>query len=112
MRRVVPHSARLYTRFDNNSFKAVQIKWADAWNCVESGIMLGRTNGFRALMQIFGHIYTSIASPGEFVKKEQFLDLFNRVNEDSSHFTIENFKPGNSGAAALKNFLEKKIFER
>jgi hypothetical protein len=41
---------------------------------------------------------------------DQFLELFNRVEEESEYFSVERFKPGSSGEAKLREFLRSKIF--
>jgi hypothetical protein len=74
------------------------------------GIILNRTNGFRALMRLFGRIYNELARPGEYVDSEKFRSLFRRVDVEWNYFSVDNFKPGTSGEASLKTFLETKIF--
>jgi hypothetical protein len=72
--------------------------------------MLNRTNGFRALMRLFGKVYSRLARPGDFVSEQQFASLFARVNVSSDYFTVERFQPGTSGEAALRRFLDDAIF--
>lgn len=92
-------------------FKAVVIRWPEAWAFRGAGLMLNRTNGFRALMRIFGRIYNHLAGPGDFVTAERFLTLFNRVEVTDDYFSVERFRPGTSGEAALRHFLEDTIFD-
>ena len=92
-------------------FKAVQACWPEAWNYKGPGRMLNRTNGFRALMRIFGKIFLSISpNANSSVTEEKFRSYFDRVEVDSTYFSIDRFKPGSAGEASLKNFLEEKIF--
>jgi DGQHR domain-containing protein len=91
-------------------FLAVDERWPEAWRYQDVGIMLNRTNGFRALMKLFGKMYNSLASPGDLVAKERFLELFRRVNAPWSSFTVENYRPGSSGEGDLRRFLERSIF--
>jgi DGQHR domain-containing protein len=91
-------------------FLAVLERWEGAWNASGKGIMLNQANGFRALMRVFGEAYNYLANPGQFVEARRFLELFNRVNAESNHFTIERFKPGSSGEAKLRDFLRFEIF--
>jgi len=91
-------------------FLAVRERWKDAWDTGGKGIMLNQSNGFRALMRVFGEAYNYLARPGNFVDSKQFLELLNRVEEDSHYFTIERFKPGSSGEARLREFLRSAMF--
>ncbi len=70
--------------------------------------MLNRTNGFRALERVFGKVYLYLAGPGDYVSGRDFKKMFDRVDVESTYFTIEQFKPGTSGEAALRRFLEPK----
>ena len=91
-------------------FLAVQERWEDAWGAGGKGTMLNQSNGFRALMRVFGEAYNYLAMPGQFVSAKRFLELFKRVDADSNYFTIERFKPGSSGEARLRDFLRFHIF--
>jgi hypothetical protein len=72
--------------------------------------MLNRTNGFRALMKFFGKVYGFLASPGDFVPQEKFLELFYRVHADWDSFSVTNYRPGTSGEVELRRFLDRSIF--
>ena len=91
-------------------FSAVRDRWPAAWNVVEPGRMLNRTNGFRALMQLFGRIYNDVAIPGEYVTAEQFKGYFDRVDVGPEYFNVDVFRPGSSGQSALRRFLLENIF--
>ena len=91
-------------------FLAVQERWSQAWDSGGKGIMLNQSNGFRALMRIFGEAYNYLAHPGNFVASARFFELFGRVEEDSEYFSVERFKPGSSGEAKLREFLRSEMF--
>jgi hypothetical protein len=91
-------------------FLAVQERWEHAWNSGGRGIMLNQSNGFRALMRIFGEAYNYLAKPGQYVESRRFLELFKRIKEESDYFSVERFKPGSSGEAKLREFLRLEIF--
>lgn len=93
-----------------NYFLAVQKRWPAAWNFGGEGLILNRTNGFRALMRILGRAYNHWALPGQSVDTKKFLELFERVKVDNKYFSVERFKPGTSGEAQLRRFFEEKIF--
>ena len=90
-------------------FLAIAERWPEAWNFQGTGLILNRTNGFRALSSIFGNIYVHLANPGEFVSKELFREIFEKVEARDDFFSTENFKPGSSGEAELRKFLLGKI---
>jgi len=92
-------------------FLAVKRRWPSAWDAGGEGLMLNRTNGFRALMRIFGRAYNYLAAPGDFVKVDAFFELFRRVRVEPNHFSVDRFKPGSSGESDLRMFLIKSIFE-
>jgi DGQHR domain-containing protein len=91
-------------------FEAVQARWPKAWDDFGQGVMLNKTNGFRALMGMFGRAYLHLAKPGDMVESKKFLELFKRSKLKDADFTVENFKPGSSGEAKLRNVLVEEIF--
>lgn len=91
-------------------FLAIAERWPEAWNYQEPGLILNRTNGFRALSSIFVGIYTRLAAPGDFVTKEKFGEIFRNVHASDDFFSTENFKPGSSGEAELKKFFIRQIY--
>jgi DGQHR domain-containing protein len=92
-------------RIVQNYFDAVRTKWPGAWDDFSEGAMLNRTNGFRAFMGIFGRVYTSIAKPGDVVARDRFEVVFERSKFTGEDFNTDNFKPGTSGEAKLRNEL-------
>ena len=92
-------------------FLTVEDRWREAWNFGGKGLVLNRTNGFRALMSIFGRLNNHVAAPGEYVTKETFKKQFDKVNAEDNYFSTDNFKPGSSGEAELRQFLISQIFD-
>ncbi|MEA9705857.1 DGQHR domain-containing protein [Xanthomonas campestris] len=92
-----------------NYFSAVQEKWPTAWNAGGDGAMLNKTNGFKALMKLLRPLYLRLATPGELVSKESFSEAFAKSNLKDSDFTVDNYKPGTSGEAALYRDLFQQL---
>jgi DGQHR domain-containing protein len=91
----------LWTYFD-----AVRSKWPTAWNSTGYGLILNRTNGFRALMRFLRPAYLYLVGPGEVPTRAQFDQVFQRIQMTDNEFTSDNFKPGTSGEVALYNTLK------
>ncbi|MEA2999698.1 MAG: hypothetical protein QOK17_1531 [Sphingomonadales bacterium] len=89
-----------------NYFDAVQTKWPKAWEARGRGDILGRTNGFRALMRLFRNVYNELAMPGDMVSKTTFDTVFARSKLSGSSFTTEYYPPGTSGESRLFNDLK------
>lgn len=91
-------------------FQAVRRKWPVAWNSNEKGTVLGKTNGFRALMKLLRPAYLALAeTPGMVVPEQTFYDLLERCSLADEDFTIERFKPGTSGESALYKELVSQL---
>lgn len=90
-----------------NFFDAVRKKWSTAWNAMDRGLMLNRTNGFRACMRLLRPVYLHCARPGEMVSSDQFLKVLARCKLRDQDFTTERFQPGTSGEAELYRTLLK-----
>ncbi|WP_422020399.1 DGQHR domain-containing protein [Pyruvatibacter mobilis] len=93
-------------------FLAVEQRWIHAWKTGGTGYILNRTNGFRALMSVFGDAYNFFAQPGQMVSKSDYLRLFNDVPFESDHFTSKNFSPGSTGESELRRLLREHMFEK
>lgn len=91
-----------------NYFDAVRSRWQAAWNSMGSGIVLNKTNGFRALMRFLRPVYLYLVGPGDVPTSEQFTKVLNRIQMADDEFTTDNFKPGTSGEVALYNRLRDK----
>ncbi|MCK1269345.1 DGQHR domain-containing protein [Bradyrhizobium sp. 49] len=92
-------------RIVQNYFDAVRATWPAAWDDFGQGAMLNKTNGFRALMSIFGRVYTFVTAPGNMVPRSKFEEVFKRSKFKDADFTTDTFKPGTSGEAKLRNEL-------
>ena len=88
-----------------NYFDAVKERWPVAWNSFGQGIMLNKTNGFKAFMRFLKYAYLYISSPGDVPSKDEFLTILRRINMQDSDFNTDAFKPGSSGESALYNKL-------
>lgn len=84
-----------------NYFGAVQDKWTKAWRAPGRGDILGRTNGFRALMRLFRDVYNEVGTPGEMVSRRKFYSIIDRSRIPGAHFTTQHYAPGTSGESAL-----------
>jgi DGQHR domain-containing protein len=94
----------------HNYFDAVREKWRTAWDSRDQGMILNKTNGFRALMRLLPRSYLRFAKPGDMVSKDKFSQLFARVEVEDFYFNVDNFKPGTSGEKDLADFLGKSMF--
>jgi len=88
-------------------FSAVRDRWPTAWSSSERGVILNRTNGFKALMRALRQVCRKIRPDKKLPTKDDFDRLLKDVEIDDSDFTIENFKPGTSG----ESLLYKKLVE-
>lgn len=84
-----------------NYFSAVRNTWPRAWDSSERGMILNRTNGFRALMRVFRPLYSYLAKPGEVPPTFKFEEHLKKISLRDIDFNTENFKPGTSGEAQL-----------
>jgi DGQHR domain-containing protein len=89
-----------------NYFDAVRSKWPTAWASTGSGMVLNRTNGFRALMRFLRPAYLFLVGPGEVPTRAQFDKVFQRIQMNDDQFTTDRFPPGTSGEVALYNALK------
>jgi len=94
----------------NSYFSAVKARWPEAWDFRGAGLILNRTNGFRALMRLFREMYLYVASPGDLVPQEAFDELFKRSTLSDKDISKENFEPGSGGESALYKRLKEEIF--
>ena len=83
-------------------FDAIRKRWPEAWSFRGQGLMLNKTNGFRAAMRVFGPAYLHLAAPGDPVHSDAFFELFERSTLNDRDFSIERFVPGTGGEAELR----------
>jgi len=90
-----------------NYFDAVRERWANAWEATGRGIMLNKTNGFKALMRFLRPAYLHLTKPGGVPKKDQFSEILKKIDMEDKDFNIDKFKPGTSGESELYRTLFK-----
>jgi len=86
----------------NNFFDAVRKRWPEGWKSRERGLILNRTNGFRALMKVLRPLYLKLGVPGDVIATQRFLAELRKTNVEYTHFNIDNYPPGSSGESALR----------
>lgn len=91
-----------------NYFDAARTRWPVAWNTMGLGIILNKTNGFRALMRFLRNAYLYLKAPGEVPTRDEFASVFRRIDMDDKDFNTDNFKPGTSGEVTLYKVLKDK----
>lgn len=93
----------------SNYFEAIRGRWPEAWEERGRGMILNRTNGFRALMRFLRFAYLQVGVPGDVPSTKKFATMvFSKVDVHDREFTIENFPPGTSGEAKLVRVLRGK----
>lgn len=88
-------------------FSAVRDRWPTAWASSERGMILNRTNGFRALMRT---LLVICRNRGVFERSPEeidFMALFSGVSLADADFNVETFSPGTSG----ESLLHKRLIE-
>lgn len=91
-----------------NYFAAVRDRWPEAWGFTGRGIMLNKTNGFRALMRFLRPAYLYLTSPGGVPESAEFARIFAKIDMDNEDFTVDEFMPGSSGEGKLYRLLLEK----
>lgn len=84
-----------------NYFSAVNTRWGKAWNYQGTGLMLNKTNGFKALMRYLLKIYLKLGKPGNVPSQDEFLSELRKINIDDDQFITDTFKPGTGGESRL-----------
>lgn len=84
-----------------NYFDAIKQKWPDAWQLSTQGLMLNRTNGFKALMRFLKPAYLTCRMAEQIVTTEKFFELFEGISLKDADFNVEKFPPGTSGESTL-----------
>ncbi|MCB8887952.1 DGQHR domain-containing protein [Vreelandella malpeensis] len=97
----------------SNYFDAVRLRWGQAWESNEQGMILNKTTGFNALIRFLKDAFLEIVEEPRVVSVEEYLGIFNRIDLVDSDFNSEVYLPGSSGAGLLyKHLLEKGIKNR
>ena len=88
-----------------NYFSAVRSRWPKAWDYQGTGLMLNKTNGFKALMRYLPKVYLRLCSPGGVPSNEEFLRALEKISITDDEFTTDTFKPGTGGESRLYRSL-------
>lgn len=92
-----------------NYFDAVRACWPEAWDSNVPGMILNKTNGFRALMRFLRLSYLASAREiGDIPKTEEFKQIFDRMGLKQEDFNSKSFLPGTSGEAHLFREFKKR----
>ena len=86
-------------------FSAIRARWPVAWSSNDRGLMLNRTNGFRAFMRLYEHLYRSSGERDGIVPRTFMDEFMSRVRLQDKDFNTENFVPGTSGESSLLSVL-------
>jgi len=89
-----------------NYFAAVRNRWPNGWDNISRGNVLNQSMGFRAFMRFLKEAYLNLVAPGKVPTVDQFLSILKKIKADENVFTIDNFKPGSAGEAALFGYLK------
>ncbi|WP_417492036.1 DGQHR domain-containing protein [Maricaulis sp.] len=92
-----------------NYFEAVRRRWPEAWEVLETGNMLPRSNGFRAFMSFLRPAYNALSESGELVKMSAFYAMFEPVTLTDADFNTQIFPPGSSGERGLYHRLMQDV---
>lgn len=89
-----------------NYFTAVSLRWPEAWNQKQRGLILNRTTGYRALMQFLPIVILSLDLIDELPGVSVFTEVFSKVRLTDDQLNVDEFSPGSSGQAKLRRTLE------
>lgn len=84
-----------------NYFSAVQQRWPNAWTSNARGQVLGKTNGFKALMRFLRYAYQVFLPKSEVPTQNQFYQIFTKIKLEEKDLTVDNYAPGSGGEAEL-----------
>ena len=90
-------------------FKAVQLRWPEAWNVIQPQMILNKSTGFLALMNLFKDLYLHFNSIGEVIDQTTYLEFLNRCQIPDNHFSRINYIPGSGGQSKLHKELKEQI---
>ena len=89
-------------------FNAVKSRWNKSWESEKPGVIIKKTNGFKAFMRFFPIAYKKCASKsGEMVTEETFRNYFNMLEVPAKTFTTDQAHPGQGGENHIYNALLK-----
>lgn len=88
-----------------NYFSAIKARWPNAWDQSGTGLMLNKTNGFKAMMRLLRPMYLKLGRPGDVPTQAQFASVFSMSKLSDTDFSIETYVPGTGGETSLYNHL-------
>lgn len=86
-------------------FESVSGKWNQAWTSLDRGVMLNRTNGYRALMRFLTHLFNTRFEKNYVPTAAEFQQIFSEIEIGEDDFNVETFPPGSSGESRLLRCL-------
>ena len=96
------------TRIILNLFKAVENRWPNSWNDLQTkGNVLPKTNGLKALMRFLKPLYLVLSAGNRHYvpSVEEFQHYIDNVELDDNDFNTSTFPPGTSGESKLYKML-------
>ncbi|WP_374951833.1 DGQHR domain-containing protein [Mucilaginibacter sp.] len=90
-------------------FEAVQKRWPTAWNVVEPEMILNKSTGFIALMNLFHDLYLKIGPIGAVIEARSYTTYFNLATLRDEDFNRTRFIPGSGGQSNLYKTLKQQI---
>jgi DGQHR domain-containing protein len=88
-----------------NYFSAVQKRWLKGWDTINEGLILNRTNGFRALIKVLRPLTLKLGLPGTIIPVDAYLNEFRDVPVEYDYFNTDNYPAGSSGESGMRNDL-------
>ncbi len=96
-----------------NYFLAVEKKWPDAWNAVNTtGNLLPKANAFKALMRFLKTegLYRASGEDSSTVPSvDRFFKLFEEFSLTDNDFDVSNLPPGSGGESKFFKYLSGEI---
>lgn len=91
-------------------FDAVKQRWPKAWNNMDRGNILNRTNGLKAFMRFINPVYHYLGkTPKETLSADEVFLLLKNVNLNDGDFNSTKFLPGTSGESELLRILNESL---
>lgn len=84
-----------------NYFSAIKNRWPVAWESRDRGVMLNRTNGYRAMMRYLLYLFNKKFEIGYVPTIDEFSSLFVNIPIRDDDFNVDKFPPGTGGESAL-----------
>ena len=91
-------------------FSAIEKRWPAAWNNPDTGYVLGKTNGFKALMRLLRPAYIKVTKNTDFPTIDEFYSLLKISKLKDEDFVNTKFLPGAGGETGLFRALHQEIF--